>query len=320
MKKIMSIFATHFVSLPFIKIKIMKTDISKQWENYGPEDFCEAILKRNCDSSSVAYYLINKRLRNNLKTVFLNLGCGDLLEFQDTIEDFFLYLHDGDGWKFNEPFHVLEGIENKGALFKWIMITYRNFLVRSMKVEIKKKTLTSEGDEEPSMIHDEDKIRFLSTAIAYADQSSVSRSRFVLYRLLLTFLNKSLAVSQAEMAEAVDMQPVAYRVSTKRTKDNLLSYIKFMESGGDFELDSEHEKMRDTIIFNFDRLYPTLSEYYEKAICKLPKANEIRRLRFSSSNGHVLHEEMQPYGLCNCHDVGRVYMCIKMFCANDNAV
>lgn len=313
MKKIMRIFATHFVSLPFIKIKIMKTDISKQWENYGPEDFCEAILKRNCDSSSVAYYLINKRLRNNLKTVFLNLGCGDLLEFQDTIEDFFLYLHDGDGWKFNEPFHVLEGIENKGALFKWIMITYRNFLVRSMKVEIKKKTLTSEGDEEPSMIHDEDKIRFLSTAIAYADQKSVSRSRFVMYRLLLTYLNKSLAVSQAEMAEAVDMQPVAYRVITKRTKDNLLNYIKIMESGGSFELDDEHEKMRDTIIINFDKLYSTLSEYYDEAIGKLPNANEIRRLRFSKSNGYVFHEETQPYGMCNCHDVGLIYSYIKEF-------
>lgn len=313
MKKIMSIFATHFVSLPFIKIKIMKTDISKQWENYGPEDFCEAILKRNCDSSSVAYYLINKRLRNNLKTVFLNLGCGDLLEFQDTIEDFFLYLHDGKDWVLNKPFHVLESIEDKGALFKWMEITYRNFLVRNMKSEVRKKSMTSDVDDSQSIIHDEDKIRFLSTAIAYADQKSVSRSRFVMYRLLLTYLNKSLAVSQAEMAEAVDMQPVAYRVITKRTKDNLLNYIKIMESGGSFELDDEHEKMRDTIIFNFDRLYPTLSEYYEKAICKLPKANEIRRLRFSSSSGHVLHEEMQPYGLCNCHDVGLIYSYIKEF-------
>ena len=291
----------------------MKNDISKEWDKYGPEEFYEAILKRNDESSSIAYYLIDRKLRMKLKSVFINLGCNGLFEFQDTIEDFFLYLHDGKDWVLNKPFHVLESIEDKGALFKWMEITYRNFLVRNMKSEVRKKSMTSDGDDSQSIIHDEDKIRFLSTAIAYADQKSVSRSRFVMYRLLLTYLNKSLAVSQAEMAEAVDMQPVAYRVITKRTKDNLLNYIKIMESGGSFELDDEHEKMRDTIIINFDKLYSTLSEYYDEAIGKLPNANEIRRLRFSKSNGYVFHEETQPYGMCNCHDVGLIYSYIKEF-------
>jgi len=291
----------------------MKSDKSKVWAEFAPEEFYDAILKRNEDSASIAYYLIDKCLRKRLKMVFVNVGGEKLWEFQDTIDDFFLYLHDGTKWVFNKPFYMMESIESKEALFKWIVATYRNFMLKNYYEEMRRKAADNElHDDEPDIMED-DKILNLSTAIAYADQHYASRNRFVLYRLLLTFLNRNLAVPQEEMAEAVDMQPVAYRVSSKRAKDKMLDYIRCLENGTVLELDDEHTSMRDNLMHNFDKLYTILSDYYDSAIKKLPMADDIRRLRYLNNNGYVLHEDSQPYGLCCCHDVGYIYQNIKKF-------
>ena len=312
----MSIFARHLVyDIIFFN---MNSDKFKVWADFTPEEYYDAILKRDGDSASVAYYLIDKQLRRKLQTLFISMDGGNFFEFQDTIEDFFLYLHDGSNWIYNRPFQVLESIENKKSLFKWVSVTYRNFMLKQLKEEFRRKAVDDNSPDEEPEIQDDAKIHNLSTAIAYADQKSLSRSRFVMYRLLLTFLNRNLAIPQEEMAQAVDMQPVAYRVSTKRVKDNILAYIKCLEQGRNLELDVKHEQMRDTIKSNFNSLYSTLSDYYNTAIEQLPTAETIKRLRFrhNHSNGFVFHENIETYGLCNCTDNSYLYKMIMRFLKN----
>ena len=293
----------------------MNSDKSNVWAEFTPEEYYDAILKRDGDSASVAYYLIDKQLRRKLQTLFTNLGGGNFFEFQDTIEDFFLYLHDGSNWIYCKPFQVLESIENKKSLFKWVSVTYRNFMLKQLKEESLRKTVDDSPSNEESEIQDDEKIHNLSTAIAYADQEYLSRSRFVMYRLLLTFLNRSLAIPQEEMAQAVDMQPVAYRVSTKRVKDNILAYIKCLEQGQKLKLDMEHQQMRDILESNFSSLYSTLSDYYNTAIEQMPTAETIKRLRFgySYNRDFVFHENTESYGLCNCTNAIYLYEMIVRF-------
>jgi len=293
----------------------MNSDKSKVWAEFTPGEYYDAILKHDAESALIAYYLIDKQMRRRLQTLFTNTGCGNYFEFQDTIEDFFLYLYDGSNWIYNKPFSLLESIDNKDSLFKWIAVTYRNFLLKKLDEEIKVKTACEHVDCDEPECHDEKKIRNLSTAIAYADQKYLSRSRFVMYRLLLTFLNKNLAIPHDEMAQAVDMQPVAYRVSTKRVKDHILAYIKCLEQGSKLELDVEHRQMRDTIATNFDSLYSTLYSYYDKAINQLPTAEAVKKLRlgYNYNNKYVFHEDVASYGLCNCKNISYLYEMMMRF-------
>lgn len=318
-KSVMMIFFgtfAHYFIMPFkIYETVMKSEKLKIWAEFSPCEYYDAILKRDDDSAAIAYYLIDKQLRNRLRTTFRNVGAAEYWEFQDTIEDYFLYLHDGSSWVYNKPFYMLESIENKDSLFKWIAITYKNFILRKLDGEVKRKIADETEILTESEVQDEEKIKNLSTAIAYADQQCVSRSRFVMYRLLLTFLNKSLAVPQEEMAKAVDMQPVTYRVSTKRVKDSILDYIRCLEQGRKLELDVEHRQMYNTIVANFDNLYPTLSMYYNKAISQLPTAEAINNLRFGYryNENFMCHEDVTSYGLCNCQDTIYLYDKIMMF-------
>lgn len=287
----------------------MRSDKSKVWADFTPEEYHDAILKRDADSASIAYYLIDKQLRLRLRYVFFNLGGERHFEFQDTIEDFFIYLHDGSSWIYNRPFCLLENVEKKNTLYKWVVMTYRNFMLKKLNRETRVRSAIEQDSGGETESSDDDKIENLSTAIAYADQECVSRNRFVMYRLLLTFLNRSLAIPQEEMAQAVDMQPVAYRVSTKRVKDNILAYVKRLEQGRKLELDVEHARMRDNIRLNFNSLYPILLDYYNAAINKLPNAEAVRNLRFAydRNNDGAFHEDIGSYGLCNCKDAN--YLC-----------
>jgi len=295
----------------------MDNEKQKKWADFTAGEFYDAIINRDEDSASIAYYLIDKQLRMRLKNVFCNTGCERFFEFQDSIDDFFLYVHDGTKWIYNKPFYMLESIENKDSLFKWMSMTYRNFMLRKLNNEIRVKSACERYGCEEIENHD-DNIRNLSTAIAYADQKAQSRNRFVMYRLLLTFLNRSLAIPQEEMAQAIDMHPVAYRVSTKRVKDNILYYVKCLEQGLKLELDVEHKLMRDTILTNFDSLYSTLSNYYDEAINQLPNAEAVKRLRFGHrySENNVFHEDEASYGLCNIKNIKYLYKNLVSFLKN----
>jgi hypothetical protein len=265
-----------------------------------------------------AYYLLTQRLNRALKGIFELYGFGLSDDYKDTIDDFFLYLYEGNGTEGVKPFAMLESIRNKNAFFAWILGTYRRFLLNKAKEEIKRKELLEQASvlakTDAEHCSEEVLIALLAAAIAYADQRFTLRNRFILYRMLLSFLDHRRAIPQHAMALALNMHPVTYRVCNKRLKDRLSEFILLQEAGETLALDPNHLLMRERIIESFNRLYGLLLEYYEKTLALLPSAPEIQslRLKFLRSDGRMMHEEY-CYGRVSAIDVRHLYDALKSY-------
>ena len=266
-------------------------------------------------SAEALYYLLRRRLSRALKEVYALHGFGLDDDYEDTIDDFFLYLYDGnqDG---QQPFCILKNIQNKRAFFGWIVSTYRNFLLNKAKEEIRRRELISHAhsacEMEDDTLREEQMVHFVASAVAYADQKFVPKKRFILYRMLLSFLNHRKAIPQESMARVLEMHPVTYRVCTKRQKDRLLEFILLQESGEKIILDEAHLKMRDRIVGSFNKLYELLLEYYDHTLDQLPKAVEIQSLRkeYARRTGTMMHEDY-AYGFRYVTEVKTFYEALK---------
>lgn len=260
-------------------------------------------------NTEATYYLLKKRLERALSKVYEMHGFGLSDDFEDTIDEFFLYLYDRN-----------LSIQDKRTFFSWTVATYRHFLINSAKKEMRKKALMEQVCLSPKGeecgLSNETMVLFLASAIAYADQRFTPRNRFVFYRMLLSFLDHSKAIPQAAMAQALDMTPVTYRVSTKRQKDRFLEYILMQESGATLDLDDDHGLMRDRIVDAFERLYELLMEYYDKSLEAIPNAQAIQSLRKDYSNDDgMMHEGMPMYGYVSNLDISILYPKIKHYLA-----
>lgn len=266
--------------------------------------------------SEAVYYLLKRRLGKALKAVHELHGFGLSDDFEDTLDDYFLYLYESD----RQPFGIVNGVQNKRAFFGWTVATYRHFLLNRAKEEMRRKALLEQvrlaSKGEDCGYSSETMILFLATAIAYADQQFTPRNRFVFYRMLLTFLDHSKAIPQEAMARALDMQPVTYRVSSKRQKDRFLEFVLAQEAGATLELDAIHCLMRDRIVEGFERLYELLMVYYHKALEDVPNATAIQALRLRYGHGdNQMHEGSASYGFINTMDIRILYPSIKGYLA-----
>lgn len=273
---------------------------SIDFEKCAPSVYYDYIVQGGERSAEALYYLLTKRLSPVLSHLFRLHGEGIRDEFADTIDDFFLYLHDGTGLTYERPFALIETVQEKRAFFSWLLSTYRIFLLNKQRVKFDTPLLrrsplevgtSDEGEGEESMTV------LLATAIAYADQHLQARNRFILYRMLLTLLDYNAAIPQEAVAQALDMHPVTYRVYTKRQKDRFWETILEQKRGGELRLDGYHALMRDRMVHHFDQLYELLLKGYEQALDELPCAERVALLRerYSQGRGFLMHEPRQAY-------------------------
>lgn len=280
--------------------------------------YFDAILENYVNSCETVYYLLKRRLSKALKNVYSLHGFGLNDDFEDTIDDFYLYLYDGSSGGISRPFSMLNSIQNKNAFFGWVVATYRNFLLNKSKEEMRRRDLLehvrSGNYEEKNELSDETMIQYLATAIAYADQQFTPRNLFIFYRMLLSLLDHKRAIPQEEMAQAMKMHPSTYRVCTKRQKDRLQEFILLQETRHPLDLDVSHTLMRDRIVACFNQLYELLLESYKQALERLPSATEIQALRhfFSHENGSMMHED-NCYGYRDFIDVKLLYESLKSY-------
>lgn len=264
----------------------------RKYENYSASDYYDAVNKAPEQASEAVYYLLKKRLVRALGRVFELHGFGLDDHFDDTIDDFFLYLYDrGDG----RPFAILETVRERQAFFGWMVGTYRNFLLNKAKDEMKRREMMEEARSKDEEEHqtDERLVYFIATAIAYADQELPPRNRFIFFRMLLTILDHKLSLPQELVAQAMGMHPVTYRVCVNRLKTRLSDDVTCLEAGQRFQLDNAHLLMQNRLMQGFDRLYDTLLPYYETALHALSGAMDINELREGYANGILMHEETQ---------------------------
>ena len=287
----------------------------EQYNICSPFEYFDAISLPDEPPVEAVYYLLQKRLRRALQHVFELHGFGLSDSFEDTIDDFFLYLYegnDGDG----KPFSVINSIQKKEAFFGWIIATYRNFLMDKTKEEFRRKALLEQArlknQGEEKGLSEDTMISYLASAIAYADQCFKPCNLFILYRLMLTLLDHSRAIPQDEMARAMQLHPVTYRVRCKRQRDNFQKYIMSQELGHHLNLDRQHELMRLCIEEEFYRLYDLLIGYYNHVLGQLPVKSSIRalRLKYRQEMGIVMHEG-NHYGYRFNMQVEALYKALK---------
>jgi len=259
-------------------------------------DFVDLILNHQEQGDEAMYYLLHQRLEHQLRERYEVYRRNVFDGFEDVIEDFFLYLREGSDGRNRVPYQSLRRIKSKDAFEKWLLTTFRNYLNNRSQAE-ERASFTSfsdsmDDDSEESPLTDEQKLSVCSQLIAYAHQVFYPRGRFIFLRSLLTMLNKQKALPDKEMAAALGMNHLAYRVMQHRMKANLARFRQRLLHGECLRLDDVHQQMADHINNDFTHLYPTLLTYYTQTIGTLKCADAIKKLRqeYYESTGTMAHE------------------------------
>lgn len=274
-------------------------------DTYTAPEFLDVILAGGERADETMYYLLHERLNKQLQKKFEVYESQLLDGFEDVLEDFFLYLREGKEDRNRSPYQSLQRIRKKEAFEAWVVSTFRNYLtVRADKES--QMTTTGLSAEQPadadapaSILTDEHKLALASHLIAYAHQVFYPRSRFIFLRSLLTMLNKQQAMPNDEMAKALGMTEISYRVSVHRLKCRLAKYRTLLLQGERLPLDVPHQQMAGRIHDDFTHLYPTLMFYYGQTLNTLNHADAVKRLRqeYLAATGSMLHEAVTPYSI-----------------------
>ena len=276
-------------------VRCLRTKISP-FAGIPIPDFVDIILQQEDKRDEAMYYLLHQRLEHQLRDRYDVYRHNIYDDFDDIVEDFFLYLREGKDGKNRLPYQSLQRIKNKESFETWLLNTFRNYLNNRAQAEEKISfTHTSDNiadDTKNSALTDEQKIIFSSQLIAYAHQYFYPRGRFIFLRSLLTMLNKQQALPDKEMAAALQMTHLAYRVMQHRLKHHLTWFRHCLLNGEQLSLDAEHQQMARQISDDFTHLYPTLLTYYNRTIGNLKCADAIRQLRqeYYEATGTMAHE------------------------------
>ena len=272
----------------------------------------QAVVGKRADEAM--YYLLHERLNGLLRNKFKVYGSQLMDEFEDVIEDFFLYLREGKDGRDPTPYQSLHRIRNKDSFEAWIVSTFRNYLTVRAAAEGQMTTaglyvehvrssssrgIPTDTDATSSIFTDERKLAIASHLIAFAHQVFYPRSRFIFLRSLLTLLNKQQALPNEEMAKALGMTDISYRVSVHRMKCCLAKYRTLLLRGENLTLDDQHRQMAQRIHDDFSHLYPTLMLYYGQTLDTLNRADAVKRLRqeYLAATGNMFHEAETSYSL-----------------------
>jgi len=225
------------------------------------------------------------------------------LEFEDRLDDFYLFLYHGPDYMRTlgmPPFSILENIDNPECINSWIASAFRLFLLQSADRQgVATVTLETDGicigpidETEPFAFQDVSGPEVLCDAIAFCLQECSAEGRFILLRWLLTVLDRKRGIPQRPMAMAAGMSHAQYRVGTKRQKDRLVKTVRQREERGSVSLDAQHAELSRELQENIDNLYECLKVQYEKCIDGLPNGRVINSLReeLGASRGLSLHE------------------------------
>ena len=210
------------------------------------------------------------------------------------MEDFFLYLREGEGGLNRFAYQSLQRIKNKDSFKTWLLNTFRNYLSNRAQTEENLCRLSDNAVDEAasSVATDEQKIAVASQLIAYAHQVFYPRGRFIFLRSLLTMLNKQKALPNEEVAKVLGMTNISYRVTVHRMKCNLKKFRHRLLQGEELRMDDAHQQMVRHICDDFCDLYSILLSYYSQSIDSLKCADAIKRLRqqYYEATGVMAHE------------------------------
>ena len=275
----------------------MKKAISMEIVNYADipiPQFVDIIIKGDDEAM---YYLLHERLKHLLFERYQDYSHNLYDDFDDLLDDFFIYIRESG----HTPYQALQRIKRKEAFESWLLNTFRNYLNNRSEAE-SHIPLVDKDCEKISLLTEslsadgEIKIHIVSQLIAYALQVFYPRGRFIFLRSLLTILNEQQAVPDKEMAEALGMSYISYRVTLHHMRSNVKRFRECLLNGESLRLDNEHELLAKRIDNDFPNLYPILFNCYIRCIDTLKTSAAVKELRsqYIEERGFVVHEPSIP--------------------------
>ena len=264
-------------------------------------EFLDIVLAGGERADEAMYYLLHRRI--DLRSRYEMLQTRFLDDFDDIVDDFFLYLRDGKDGSGGDAYQSLRSINKRESFETWMLNTFRNYLtVRAAKekrITLMASVESVDGKEPDSLLTDEHKLAVASHLIAYAHQSFAPRERFILLRILLTLLNRQQAMPNDRVAQALGMSAISYRVAVHRIKVNFAKIRARLLCGEEVTLDAAHQLMSQCINDDFTHLYPSLFAYYCQSIESLSHADDVKQLRqeYLDATGLALHEIESRYSI-----------------------
>ena len=224
--------------------------------------FVDIILKGDDEAM---YYLLHERLKHLLFERYQDYSHNLYDDFDDLLDD----------------------IKKKEAFESWLLNTFRNYLNNRSEAESHIPLVDKDCEKislltESSSADGEIKIHIVSQLIAYALQVFYPRGRFIFLRSLLTILNEQQAVPDKQMAEALGMSYISYRVTLHHMRSNVKRFRECLLNGESLRLDDKHEILARHIYDDFSNLYPILFDYYIQCIDTLKTSDAVRLL-------HTMH-------------------------------
>lgn len=256
--------------------------------------FVDILLKGDDEAM---YYLLHERLKVPLYKRYKDYSGNLYDDFEDMLGDFFFYIRESG----QTPYQVLLSIKKKESLESWLLKTFRNYLsnrseaeshIPLVHIECEKLSLPADSSSEDR----EKMIHIASQLLAYALQAFYPRRRFIFLRSLLTNLNKEQAVPDKEMAEALDMSYVSYRVTLNKIKGKVGRLLERLLNGESLRLDDKHDILAKRINDDFSNLYPMLFDCYIQCIDTLKTSAAVKKLRnqYLEERSFVVHEPSIP--------------------------
>ena len=280
-----------------ILVNCMKKTVSMEIVNYADipiPQFVDIILKGDDEAM---YYLLYERLKHLLFERYQDYSHNLYDDFDDLLEDFFIYIRESG----HTPYQALQRIKKKEAFESWLLNTFRNYLNNRSEAESHIPLVDKDCEKislltESSSADGEIKIHIVSQLIAYALQVFYPRGRFIFLRSLLTILNEQQAVPDKQMAEALGMSYISYRVTLHHMRSNVKRFRECLLNGESLRLDDKHELLARHIYDDFSNLYPILFDYYIQCIDTLKTSDAVKELRsqYIEERGFVVHEPSVP--------------------------
>ena len=280
-----------------ILVNCMKKTVSMEIVNYADipiPQFVDIILKGDDEAM---YYLLHERLKHLLFERYQDYSHNLYDDFDDLLDDFFIYIRESG----HTPYQALQRIKKKEAFESWLLNTFRNYLNNRSEAESHIPLVDKDCEKislltESSSADGEIKIHIVSQLIAYALQVFYPRGRFIFLRSLLTILNEQQAVPDKEMAEALGMSYISYRVTLHHMRSNVKRFRECLLNGESLRLDDKHELLARHIYDDFSNLYPILFDYYIQCIDTLKTSDAVKELRsqYIEERGFVVHEPSVP--------------------------
>lgn len=244
-------------------------------------------------SDEILYFILKERLYKQLKRRYTPRAKYLLDTFDDCLDDFFLYLRGG-----SLPYHSLRTIQKKESFEQWLLTTFRNFLTINAHRHQHRYRLKDHktGEPVPEPCSREQLITTAAQLIAYSHQTLLPRNQLILLRILLTILNKPNALPDNEIADAMGMSYILYRVTVHRIMRKLEHLRTQLELGENLQLDAYHTDLAAHISGDFESLYTALLRYYDTALQHQDYSTSITSLRhkYYAETGRMLHESCAP--------------------------